>query len=179
MSDTIRDRVPFSHSLTGRILLLGVLPSLLLLLAIVLYTGYSTLRSERTRTEAGLRVRAEQIAAEIERGNTRAVVTVKAMAFAQQSGQFGRRTESSEYARQILESFPEFTGAYFGYEPDADQEDLAFKASAEGRRLAGGLDENGRFLPYWFRDDQAGGELRLEPLVDMEESLYYQGVKDR
>jgi methyl-accepting chemotaxis protein len=179
VSDSDGDRVSFSRSLTGRILLLGVLPSLLLLLGIVLYTGYSTLRSEQARTEAGLRVRAEQIAAEIERGNTRAVVTVKAMAFAQESGQFGRRAESSEYARRILESFPEFTGAYFGYEPDADQEDRAFRSSPEGKRLAGGLDDSGRFLPYWFRDTDAGGALRLEPLVDMEESLYYQGVKDR
>ncbi len=178
MSETNGHHVPFTRSLAGRILLLGVLPSLLLLTAIVVYTGYSTLRSERARTEAGLRIRVEQIAAEIERGNTRAIMAVKTMAFAQQSGQFGRRAESSAYARQVLQAFPEFTGAYFGYEPDADQDDGKFLASREGKALSPGLDDTGRFLPYWHRG-VTDGALELEPLVDMEESLYYQGVKDQ
>ena len=105
-------------------------------------------------------------------------MAVKTMAFAQQSGQFGRRGESSAYARQVLQAFPEFTGAYFGYEPDADQDDDDFLGSSEGKRMAAALDETGRFLPYWYRD-VVDGALELEPLVDMEESLYYQGVKDQ
>ena len=39
------------------------------------------------------------------------------------------------------------------------------------------MDENGRFLPYWYRDHHEN-RLKLEPLVDMETSLYYHGCKE-
>jgi signal transduction histidine kinase/DNA-binding response OmpR family regulator len=121
---------------------------------------------------------ADRVAAEIERGNTRAVLTAQIMAFAQENGMFGDRVASTDYARQVLESHPELTGAYFGYEPGADGQDDALFTPDVAARLGSAMDASGRFIPYWFRDQEDNDLLRLTPLVDMETSLYYQGCKD-
>src|SRR5262249_49052998 len=36
-----------------------------------------------------------------------------------------------------------------------------------------------RFIPYWFRDLNDPSVIRLAPLIDMETSYYYRGVKNR
>jgi len=101
------------------------------------------------------------------------------MALAQESGGlFGNRLESIELARRVLKESPEFTGAYFGYEPNADGNDADYLLGDEADKISGALDKNGRFIPYWYRGKKDNTEILLEPLVDMETSLYYQGVKD-
>ncbi len=169
--------VPFSKSLSGRILLFAGLPALLILLVLMSYIASTTARQQRNAMESSLQQLSQEVAGDIERGNTRATLAVRIMASAQHSGMFGQRTDSTTFAREVLAAFPEFTGAYFGYEPNADTDDAAFRDSAEGLAIADGLDADGRFLPYWNRSQQ-DGEIQLEPLVDMESSLYYQGVKD-
>ncbi len=171
-------RVPFRHSLAGRILLYAGLPSAAIMALVMTIATTSLLGDQRVALEDSLQLLATEVGAEIERGNTRATMAVRIMAFAQQSGMFGNRVESSAYARRVLEAFPEFTGAYFGYEPNADTEDAVFRNSYESASIASALDESGRFLPYWYRDQADNTKVLLEPLVDMETSLYYQGVKD-
>jgi hypothetical protein len=69
-------------------------------------------------------------------------------------------------------------GAYFGYEPNADAQDDAFiRAATPQDKLA--FDPRGRFIPYWFRDKQNPAKLVLAPLIDMETSFYYRGLKNR
>ncbi len=169
--------VPFSKSLSGRILLLAGLPALVILLVLMSFIATTTARQQRGALEASLQQLSQEVAGEIERGNTRATLAVRIMAFAQQSGMFGKRADSTAYAREVLAAFSEFTGAYFGYEPNADTNDGEFRDSPEGLAIASALDSDGRFLPYWYRSQQDGA-IELEPLVDMESSLYYQGVKD-
>nr|MBC8340989.1 response regulator [Pseudomonadota bacterium] len=178
MTDMTDSRIPFRKSLTGRMLLLGVFPAVFVLLGILFYViagMYSALRGENERE---MQILADLVALEIDRGNTRAVLAVEVMAFAQQNGLFGNRPASVAYAHQILEEFPEFTGAYFGYEPGADGQDQLFLEPATRSTLGNSLTSEGRFIPYWFRDRENKERLNLEPLVDMESSLYYQGCKD-
>jgi len=170
--------VPFYKSLSGRMLVVGVLPTAAILLGIIFFTANEMAETLRAENERNMKILADRVAAEIERGNTRAVLAVEVMAGAQQNGMFGDRAASVEYARQVLERYPEFTGAYFGYEPDADGADSADRGAARAAVLAPALGEGGRFLPYWFRDPENNDLLRLTPLVDMESSLYYQGCKD-
>ena len=170
--------IPFSKSLRGRLLLFLVLPTLMVLAAIILITATNTFEDVRTQSENYLRRLADQVALEVERGNTRAVLAAEMMAVAQQEVLFGERQESSEFARGVLEQFPEFTGAYFGYEPNADNNDSRSLQSAV-ESLAKATDEQGRFLPYWFRDPKKEGEITLTPLIDLESSLYYQGNKEQ
>jgi len=178
MSDVTDSRLSFRKSLTGRMLLFGVFPAVFVLLGILLYViagMYSALRGENERE---MQIIADLVALEIDRGNTRAVLAVEVMALAQQNGLFGNRPASVAYAHQILEEFPEFTGAYFGYETGADGQDELFVDPDTRSTLGHALNPEGRFIPYWFRDHENKELLNLEPLVDMESSLYYQGSKD-
>ena len=138
----------------------------------------------RESTQRNIFTNLTEIAQEIESSNLEAITVVKTMALAQENGLFGKRQESSNYAKQILVENPQFTGSYFGYEPNADQNDQQY-LQAVGKNT-GGLDAKGRFLPYWFREqlpylkDQVNSnQIKLNPLIDMETSLYYQGVKER
>jgi signal transduction histidine kinase/DNA-binding response OmpR family regulator len=156
-------------------LLLGVLPTALVLLGIIVWLTSAIVGELRADNEHDMRILADRVAAEIERGNTRAVLIAEVMAEAQMNGLFGRRDESVAYAREILTRYPELTGAYFGYEPNADGGDAAARtAEVAGDRAVA---PDGRFIPYWYRDQRDNAQLRLEPLVDMETSLYYQGCK--
>lgn len=131
--------------------------------------------------EAGLsRIRAEVLAAasRIDTWNLETVTVPRVMATAQEQGLFGNRPASVAFARAILASYPQFTGAYFGYEPNADGQDAAFLAKAAGEESKA-LDARGRFIPYWFRDMADESEIRLAPLINMESSFYYRGLKNR
>jgi len=97
--------LPFVQSLLGRIFLYGAIPSLLVMLVVLAYVSSTMLARQRAQVEEQILLRAEEVAAEVERGNTRATMTVRVMAFAQASGEFGRRVESAEYARRVLEEF--------------------------------------------------------------------------
>ena len=172
-------RLPFFRTLGGRMLLFGILPTGALLTAVVLLTTMRMSDHLRTENEGSLRLLADRVAAEIERGNTRAVLAAQVMAEAQVHGLFGQREASSEFARRLLEGFPEFTGSYFGYEPGADGQDAAYAAGTDGAaRVGPAFDPQGRYIPYWFRDATNSALLVLTPLVDMETSLYYQGCKE-
>ena len=159
-------------------LLFAILPVVAVLLSILAYTAVNTFAEIRHNAEMELERLAVDVSREIEIGNTRAVLAAQVMALAQESGLFGRRAESSELARRVLDTFPEFTGSYFGYEPGADTDDAEFLAALKNPQLKQGMDASGRYIPYWFRDQQDNNRLLLEPLVDMESSLYYQGVHD-
>jgi signal transduction histidine kinase/DNA-binding response OmpR family regulator len=170
--------IRFHQSLSGRMLIFGVLPTAAILLGLIVYVSATMYAALRTQNEEAMRNLAERVAGEIERGNTRAVLAAQVMAHAQEHGLFGDRPRSVQYARRILEQFPEFTGAYFGYEPEADGADAASLAPDVAGALGASMSPEGRFIPYWFRDPQQNEVLRLEPLVDMETSLYYQGCKE-
>jgi len=172
-------RPRFWRTLSGRMLLFGIVPAGLLLTALVIVTVMRMFEQTRSDSEATLRLMADRVAVEIERGNTRAVLAAKVMSYAQMNGLFGRRADSLAYARRILEEFPEFTGSYFAYEPDADGHDQEYARTTAAASLGAAFDPGGRFIPYWFRDRETNTRIVLEPLVNMETSLYYQGCKDQ
>lgn len=151
-------------------LLLWILPTILAIILVILINAYNELSIARERAQKSLLNEVHNTALMVEQDNLRAVQTAKTMALAQQSGMFGNRALSKEYAKRILQQNPQFTGTYFGYEPDADNND----ATALTQPMTGGMDAGGRFLPYWYRD---GNQIAVDTLVDMETSLYYSGLK--
>ena len=169
----------FHKSIRGRLLLFGVLPTIIMLGAIVVYNALNLYSQARTDNEQLLQGLAVELAQEIEGTNNRAVMAAQVMALAQESGLFGKRAESSAYASQVLAFYPEFTGAYFGYEPNADGDDETYLHADTAALMPKSMDKTGRFIPYWFRDKSDNSKLVLEPLVDMETSLYYSGMKKR
>ena len=174
--------IKFRNSLLGRMLLLGVVPTILILLVIIIFTTTQNYSTTLKANETLLRNIAGKVSTEIERGNARSVVAAKTMAHAQENGLFGNRVESTAYAKKMLEAFPEFTGTCFCYEPNADQDDQAYVHSEEAKSIPpNSLDKNGRFLPYWYRGKTKEDEnqVYLDNLLDMETSLYYQGNKEQ
>jgi len=170
--------IPFYRTLAGRMLLFGVLPTGIILSAIILLSTASMTHDLRKQREETLRVLVERVASEIELANNRAVLTARIMAEAQVKGMFGDRDATSEFAREIVADQPGFTAAYFGYEPNADGKDASYYDMPAEGETSNSLGAKGRFIPYWSRDRADKNKLSLTPLVDMETSLYYQGAKD-
>ena len=109
------------RSLRAKILLYAGVPVLALLIVVIVLLSTS---SYHDLYEASLfRIASETISAseQIDNWNLETVTVPRVMAAAQESGMFGARESSLAYAREILESYPQFTGAYFGYEPNAEK----------------------------------------------------------
>lgn len=163
--------VTFINSLKGRILLWLTLPTILVIIATIIMIANSSFNSARTQAEYALQQAGQLVASEIEKRNSNAIRTAQVMVLAQEEGLFGNRAASSNLAKRVVGQFPEFAGAYFGYEPNINGQDNQYT----GAEFAGkSADQGGRFLPYWYRDS---GQVVVTPLVDMETSLYYDGLK--
>lgn len=169
-------KVPFHYSMKGRLLLYLLLPALLIFAIAFYYLGQRALNLAITHAKTELIQQAEIIAIDLERQNLLALNTARNMALAQQNGLFGNREASSQFAKTILAENAWLVGAYFGYEPNADQDDRAFMNSTTPELLAA-LDADGRFLPYWHLDLNTPSNLRLESLKDWATNEYYQGPR--
>lgn len=160
-------------SFSGRMLTLLVLPLISILLLMLAYNTWSNYQHSLNESKRYLQLLTQQLGEKIEKENQEAVLAAKMMAFAQEEMMFGYRLKSVDLARRVLQENQGFTGAYYGYEPNADNKDAMPAA------VPNSVDEYGRFLPYWFRAIDNPQKLLLEPLKDMETSLYYAGQKQQ
>ena len=195
--------MPFLPSLgiRARMLLLVIVPAAVILSTVILINSLRMRALLLTFGEEILRERARAVAADIDRGTVEAVTAARVMALAADHGLLGRRMESLRFTRGVLESFPEFYGAYFGLEPDADGLDAATAAAVAGggppaavappRRVADqtspatlaqlppqAVTAEGRFIPYWFRGRGDADAVMLAPLSGLD-GLYYEGCRRR
>jgi methyl-accepting chemotaxis protein len=187
----------------SRMLLLVVLPAILIL-AGVLTANFMRMQGLLLAFgEEILRDRVKAVAADIDRATAEAVTTTRVMALAAENGLLGRRLDSLRFIRSVLDAFPQFYGASFGLEPDADGLDAETAAAATGvdapRSAAASLPpllpdqttaealarvprqaltDAGRFIPYWFRSRTDGQPLMLTPLTGLD-GLYYEGARRR
>ncbi|MDP0497464.1 MAG: methyl-accepting chemotaxis protein [Verrucomicrobiota bacterium JB024] len=163
--------------LRSKILLTMVLPVLVIMLGLA---AFNMARVHEDMLDGQKKLIAEELqraAMEIEKGNSETISVVRSLSLAQENGLFGRREDTIALLRSVLDTFPEFIGAGCGYEPNADGQDADYvQKFKDGDTYLG---EDGRFLAYWFRDPQSNGAYTLEPLVDMENALYYAGVKEK
>ncbi len=163
------------RSVVGHVLVYVVVPTILVFLLTIVIAMSSSYRSRREAAEDWLGLEARLAASQIDAANHSAASTVQRMADAQVAGMFGDREASLEYARRILEASHDVTGCYYGYEPDADGKDAA---SLETLPKAA-MDSSGRFIPYWFVSTPQPRQIELEPMVDLNTSLHYQGSKQQ
>ncbi|WP_145446820.1 hybrid sensor histidine kinase/response regulator [Mucisphaera calidilacus] len=152
----------FSSSLSGRILLLGILPTVVILTALILALAVSGVRRLHEQSLEALELLANEVATQISHTNEHAGLGTIMMAQAQQAALFGQRETSVEFAREVLDRFPQLNGVSFVYEPDADGQDALWVGGAGP--LAAGMDDRGRFLPYWSRGEN--GSLVLAGVSD-------------
>lgn len=99
---------------------------LLICMALTTFVGHSMSENLPKAREDAIWKHLIIAALKVEQSNVEAITVAKTMAIAQETGLFGKRKESSHYAKKILEEYPQFTGAYFAYEPNADQDDKAY-----------------------------------------------------
>lgn len=160
-----------------KVLVFGLVPLVILTVLVGVFVVNETYAALRADGKRELVERTDGLGADIEVANQEAISVPKTMALAQQSGLFSFRTASVAYAKQVVLAFPELLAAYFAYEPNADRNDLVSLNSGQPEN---GFDpETGRFIPYIIRDQADPSALTVTPLVAMEESLYYRGVKNR
>ncbi|MCE9619119.1 MAG: methyl-accepting chemotaxis protein [Planctomycetes bacterium] len=169
-------KIRFRHSLLGQFILYGVLPFLLISLAVVVInrSRLETLLGQLSEEEA--LVDAEMIAANYESRNQATVMTAQTMASAAERGLFGKREESLEFARQVMENSSRVNGCWFCYEPNADGKDASYAGAVRANieLPSAALDPKGRFIPYWYRDLQQGGKISLKSLNEFE-NMWNQG----
>jgi methyl-accepting chemotaxis protein len=161
--------------LRAKISLTVLLPVVLVLYGIVGWKAWLTYNELINDQLHEIQLQLETAAARVETANNEVVNVARVMALAQENGLFGHRDDSLHYARAIVDQYPQFIGAYFCYEPNADGQDASYLAS-HPYRPDGATDEAGRFLPYWVH---IKGEVTLEPCTQMEDpdSLYYRQMK--
>lgn len=181
----------FRFTIRAKMFVFGLIP-VFAILAVLIYIVDSNDKDAQVENQKLLLLaKAEEAACMMDVDNGEAIAIAKTMAIAQQSVLFGDRQRSMDYARAVLEANPDkITGAYFGYEPNADGADTAAAAAAafpdpKVEPTQGPINRLGRFLPYWKRDwqkDASGKTLVLEPLVSMEDPIvgrYYGGLKQK
>ncbi len=169
------------QSLLGQFLLMGVLPAALVLLALIVLNGARTRRSleESARREA--MAEAVGLANELNGWNQTTIAVVRTMVDAAEYGLFGDRARSLRFLRAVLQDHPEYEGAYYTYEPDADGRDAAsldaLRRGREGALPPEALDDQGRFIPYFFRDNARQRQIAMKRIADDMANQYYQGPK--
>jgi len=169
--------IPFHRRLLGQLMLLGVLPTTVVMAGIVAYNRWTAYTSMLEEEERGLVATAKLSAAVIEDANNNVLNLVQVVARVQESGMFGQRAETLALLDALLRSSPDIIGICVGYEPDADGADAAGLADASLPRES--MDPSGRFIPYVWRDWTSGDRVALKNLTSMSTSLYYGGMKAR
>ncbi|MCC6677745.1 MAG: methyl-accepting chemotaxis protein [Phycisphaerales bacterium] len=163
----------FLNTLSGRMLLFGVVPTVLVIAAIVTMSAIDGYRDLRNVEESLLSLSARDAAAQLNGRNERWNMLATTMAMAQSHGLFGARKDSTDFARSVASDTPGIVGAYVVYEPDADGQDAAALKSAELPRDS--MDSAGRFVPYWVK---SAGAAVLHQRTGMETMESYQGPKN-
>ncbi len=164
--------IPFHRSLLGRLLLLGVLPATLTLVALVGYESRENLDRYRSDKEQALAITCQETAIQIADENEFALDIATFLAKSQESGMYGKRRESIALLRSLLEATPSLAGVYIDYEPAEERPN-----QAEAPLPAGALSATGRFCPYVIKDWTKDELIIIKPSIDQETSLWYGGLK--
>jgi len=165
----------FRRSLLGQFLLRGLLPSVIVLGAVIAFNARRGLETLESVARRNVQTQAEALASEMDGWNQATVGLVATMRLAGQGALFGDRAASLAFLQGILKGHPEIEGAYFTYEPGADGGDQrGLEAARAGQLPAACMDAHGRFIPYVFHDASADRSVALKPIVDFLSSDYYQ-----
>lgn len=166
----------FWNSLSGRLLLLGVVPALAVIAGIVTWSAVDGYRTVRHAEEKILGGSVSAAALELSLRNERWNNTAAIMARAQETGLFGKRKETSEFARLVNALTTANVSAFVVYEPNADGNDAS--ALKDGALAREAMDASGRFAAVWFTEKTgAGSEDKLRPAINLDTVEFYQEPK--
>ncbi|MCH2133980.1 MAG: methyl-accepting chemotaxis protein [Phycisphaerales bacterium] len=167
------DRVPRLRGLLARILLAGVLPTVLVIAGLVwLEARHEYDALQRASLEA-LQARADLLAKSIQDVNESARESVLAMADAQAAGMVDHTMMSIDFSRSILEREADVTAVYLAFEEGQHASDDAVDLPDEA------LTVEERVAPYWFIDPDLGDTIQLRPATELDTGEYYAVPKAR
>ncbi|GDY06017.1 hypothetical protein LBMAG51_08040 [Phycisphaerae bacterium] len=164
--------IPFRNSLLARLLLLGVLPTTVVIVLLIgngIRNGLNKFKEERI---ALLMVAAKEIAQELDVENTTVLDLATFLAKSQENGMYNQRPETLNIIRSLLEATPLLAGSYVDYQPSGDglqPVNPAFPPTV--------YNAAGRFTPYFFRDWAKGDVISVKPSIDQDTSLWYGGIR--
>ncbi|MCC6428448.1 MAG: methyl-accepting chemotaxis protein [Phycisphaerales bacterium] len=170
---------PFTRSLAGRLLMFGVVPSMMAIAAIVTLSGMDGYRNALKAEKEVLAADAEGAAAELGTRNQRWGYIASIIATNQTTGLFGKRKETSDHLKGMNALSDQNLSMFVVYEPNADGQDSAALKSADVPREA--MDAAGRFAPVWYDEYIGGvrtGVVKLRAAAGMESMAFYLGPKN-
>lgn len=166
----------FRKSIRGKILLYIGSAVVFMPVVLLVFFGLGQYQNLRQAHEELILENVQTAALGVEKENYEAVSVARTLAESQESGLFGRRQETVNYARIVLLNELNYVAAFFGYEPNADQYDAA--STPKPDVIPDTVDPHGRFVPAWIRDERNPNILKLTPLLDIDTYFYYEEVKN-
>ena len=170
---TTVETVPLLGGILGRMLLAGVLPTILVIVGLLWLETNHEYEALQEASLKQLQARTDLLAETIQDVNQSARESVLAMTDAQSVGMIHHGQMAVDFSRSILEREADITAAFLGFEPNAHSDEeiasLPVEAIAPGDRLA----------PYWFIDPDFGDTIRLEVTPALDTGGYYTIPKQR
>ena len=164
--------IHFRSSLLARLLLLGVLPTTLVIVVLIgngIRNGLTKFKAERIHL---LMVAGNEIGQELNAENETSLNLATFLAKSQESGLYNNRPETIQVIRSLLEATPLFSATYVDYELVGDG-----MKPIDPALPAGAYNDAGRFTPYFWRDWTKGDAISVKPSIDQDVSLWYGGIK--
>lgn len=153
-------RVHFRHSLAGRLVLFGVLPTLLLVGTLVVLALVEKYRTLRTIVENQLTSAAQLTAARAEDRLNDASRTARLLAEVVGAADWDEPDEAVGILSRVLERDPVVTAVWLAFEPDVH-------SAAQREQAPQAFSKEGRFVPRAKRDASTGGRPTLASAAEL------------
>ena len=172
LSGSIDTRVPILKGLKSRMMLAGLVPTVIVMTVLIWTEARHEYDALRTASLESLQSQADLLAEYVQEVNE-----VRANASSrwrmQAAGMINHGQMSVEFSRSILEREAVITAVFMVFEPDMhDSSQLAMIPSEA-------LTDDGRLAPYWFIDPDYGDTIRLESAPSIDTGSYYAMPRDK
>jgi len=163
-------------TVAGRLLLSGVLPSLLAVSALVALSAADSWFRLRKDAEALMVADTRSAAEGVTERALKWTLAAELLAGSQRAGLFGRRAGTLQFMREVLEQHRDaLLSVWMVYEPDADGNDR--KPTDADKVPPGAIDEAGRFVPSFELSGAPDSPIVLKQTSGMDAGEWYAGVK--
>lgn len=173
LSGSIDTRVPILKGLKSRMMLAGLVPTVIVMTVLIWTEARHEYDALRTASLESLQSQADLLAEYVQEANESARECVFSLADAQAAGMINHGQMSVDFSRSILEREAVITAVFMVFEPDMhDSSQLAMIPSEA-------VTDDGRLAPYWFIDPDYGDTIRLESAPSIDTGSYYAMPRDK
>ncbi len=167
----VGSHIQFRRSILARFLLLGALPSAIVMLVLVGLGNRHSLSAFRDDQEELMRITTAEIAFGFDTDNESTLELATMLARSQETGMYGKLPETVALLNALLSSTSGVISAYVDYEPSA------IPSIQPTPVIPGAFNAAGRFCPYAWKDWKNSDAIFLKPSIDQETSLWFAGLR--